>query len=311
MTEKERIAAEAEILQLTTKRDGAIQLENEMWAGILEQIALNNPAVLEHMNKFNGTLLEENDKKNAKLLDSQLHAYEGLNTITSDGTYKVKSTIDGSWNEITVKTDSATGEIIGLYDHLTGQQYGYTVDMADNIGILGQNHEVLAGQISTALANGEKAYVSASGVISTESGLIIGQMQDIKEATDGTKEGFVNINGTPSYLSNIDSYRQIQGIENNKLNNTLEKLNKNLENLKYLKNDDEGFKGNITMNNTFDYSKNEDFNEFTNKVMDTLCDKVQIFGNGFERKKVGGKEYVVPYNIADKNSKVRIKERRY
>ena len=128
-----------------------------------------------------------------------------MDKITKDGTYKVKSTTTGAWQEITVDVDEATGQIVGIYDHFTGKQFGYTNQMANNIGNVARKHSSSLTDVSNALKRGETAYITASGTIATESGTIIGQLENVKTAADGTKEGFVNINGTPVAIkSNAD-----------------------------------------------------------------------------------------------------------
>lgn len=196
-TGEDRKALEEQISIAETKKTELLQKNNELYDGYLAILHEKNPIVMDNINKFNGDELTAADIKSQELLRIHSAQYENLNSITESGTYMMYNTTDQMMQQITVTVDENTGEILGIYNDYTRSASGYTEEIANKTKEMGKEYTATSLEVQGALNNMEGATVNSSNQIVTKNGEVALSLQNVKYNADGTKEGILNLNGTP------------------------------------------------------------------------------------------------------------------
>lgn len=196
-TGEDRKALEEQISIAETKKEELLQKNNELYDGYLAILNEKNPIVMENINKFNGEELTAADIKSQELLKIHEAQYENLNSITESGTYMMYNTTDQMMQQITVTVDENTGEILGIYNDYTRSASGYTEEIANKTKEMGKEYTATSLDVQEALNNMEGATVNSANQIVTKNGEVALSLQDVTYNADGTKEGILNLNGTP------------------------------------------------------------------------------------------------------------------
>lgn len=187
-----RAALEEQISNLEKDRDEKIQIQNDIYDGYLQIAEEYNPKLLEGIDKYNGEILTNEDIQSRELFEEYKARYQGLEGITESGCYTMYNTWEGSMSEVAVVVDEKTGEVIGLHDKTANLTAGYYQSMADRAKSMADSQSASFGQIIGA----EDLYVNSSGNICEANGKVVATLRDVKNQTDGTREGIIDINGT-------------------------------------------------------------------------------------------------------------------
>lgn len=192
-TAEEQAAIQEQISNLEKDRDDKIQIQKDLYDEYLNIIEENNPKLLEGIDKYNGEVLTNEDIQSRKLLEEYTARYQGLQNITETGCYQIYDTYNSRWAEIAVVVDEKTGEILGIHDRTANLTAGYYQSMADEAQRMAESQSSSFNRIITTA----DMYVDMAGNLRDANGNIISSMQEVKTATDGTRQGIININGTP------------------------------------------------------------------------------------------------------------------
>lgn len=200
----EKEQAEAELQNQIEQRDMLIQNENEKWNGIIGACEERYPQYMDKINKYTGEEMSFWDRRKNERFQKEIAKYDEINRITEDGTYKLLNTETKTWDNIVVKTDEATGEIIALNKLNVSERgigrdsvVGYSKDICNQMDEEVRN-AIKNRSIMTSIMNGyTKATVDSNGNILDSNNKVIGSLDRMTTATDGTRQGFIDINGTP------------------------------------------------------------------------------------------------------------------
>lgn len=204
MSGLEKEQAEAELQNQIDQRDLLIQNENEKWNGIIGACEEKYPQYMDKINKYTGEEMSFWDRRKNERFQKEIDKYDEINRITEDGTYKLLNTETKTWDNIVVKTDEATGEIIALNKLNVSERgigrdsvVGYSKDICNQMDEEVRN-AIKNRSIMTSIMNGyTKATVDSNGNILDSNKKVIGSLDRMTTATDKTREGFIDINGTP------------------------------------------------------------------------------------------------------------------
>ncbi|MDH2337070.1 phage tail tape measure protein [Clostridium perfringens] len=218
--ETERAAMQEQIESLTAERDQKIKVNDELYDSYLKTLGEKNPAILAEINRFNGEILSEEDHKSQKMLSKLTKQYDGLKNITESGNYIMVNSTTGAWESVSVTVDKKTGEITGVYDSFHNNVGGYTAAISNEVKEMAKQHKVSAVDVNRALNDMSGTTINASGQIVDANGNIIASLQDVKTNADGTREGVLNLNGTPINIK-ADAGGAIKNLTDvqNKVNN--------------------------------------------------------------------------------------------
>lgn len=204
LTGLEKELAQQELDINIKKRDTLIQNENDKWIGIIGASEEQYGQYMDKINKYTGEEMGFWDGIANRRFNKELAKYDEINRITEDGTYRVFNTESKMWDNLVVKTDEATGQIIAL-DKLNisekgigrDKAIGYSQDIVNQMENETQN-AIKNRSIMTSIMNGyTKATVNSNGQIVDSQQNVIASLENVRETTDDTREGFIDINGTP------------------------------------------------------------------------------------------------------------------
>lgn len=200
----------------TQERDGIIQKQQETWQGCIDVVEQMNPNLVGTINKYSGEILNSQDIQAQKGLASLTTHYEGMNQVTTDGWYRMKNTTTGSMDDIYVSVDKNTGDITGAWNETTGVVGGYTDEMKQKVKELGDEHETQKLTISNDLGAIAGASVDSKNQMVNAFGEVIGQLENVTTASDGTRTGIIDLNGTPVEITTnadgtITSMHEVKG----------------------------------------------------------------------------------------------------
>ncbi len=195
--ETERAAFENEIEVLKSERDQKLNANNELYDGYLNIIAEKYPHILEQINKYNGEILQQEDIKSQEVLSKLKSQYDNMDSITQSGNYIMYNNSAKTWDAVTVTVDEKTGEIIGMYSEFAQKSGGYNKQISDSTYELSKNFNNSAININNALNSMSSCSVDTAGNIVDANGRVVTSLKNVKENADGTREGVLNLNGTP------------------------------------------------------------------------------------------------------------------
>lgn len=197
LTGEEKAAVEAQIANLEADKQRKIDIQNNLYDEYMNIIKENNPKLLDVINQFNGELLTQEDIKAQERLFSLMETYDGMNQITESGCYQLYNTEKGHWENVKVVVDESTGAIVGVHAEALGKTGGYTEQMAQDAENMARRQDGAYKAIGASMG----LYVDKGGTIKNANGEVVASMDDLKAHTDGTKQGIVDINGTPYQIT--------------------------------------------------------------------------------------------------------------
>ncbi len=225
MSETERNAALETITNMETERDKKIAIEQGLYDEFLRIIGEKNPEILEQINRYNGEILAEGDKRCRDQLNAELAKYDELNKITEDGLYSVYNNTTKTLDHIQVKTDATTGEIIAMgkvvsdeYGTRVTEITGYSDEYIKKLQEESSQAYFTRNAIREALADQSKITYDWKSNTMSYCGSVIGKFKDVTEEIDGTKTGIIDLNGTPVKII-VDKNGAIKNI--NDIQNTI------------------------------------------------------------------------------------------
>ena len=216
LNEEDRKAVEAQILKHQESRDKKIEAQYQLYDELLRITGEKNPDILAEINRYNGEILTADDKKAQQLAKQYDSNFAQLKTITESGTYYLYNQHAGMWENVTVKVDERSGQIIGLYSDMQNKSGGYTAAMGRDMEKLGKEHATAQKNIRKAVKDSETLTVNSSGQIVTANGKVVTSLEKITEGADGTRTGIITLNDTPvkvevnkdGAVTNLDAIRR-------------------------------------------------------------------------------------------------------
>lgn len=193
-SKEEQKSIQEQIYNLEKDKQDKIKIQEDLYQEYLNIIEENNPKLLDGINKYNGKVITNEDKACQERLNTLKKTYSGLEHITQSGCYEMYDTVNQHSSQVAVKVDKTSGEIIGVYDKTTGMTGGYCQSMANSAEKMANRQDASFRQIISA----EGMYVDyTTGAVCLANGQTVGSMDDLKKHTDGTRQGIIDINGTP------------------------------------------------------------------------------------------------------------------
>ena len=197
MNAEERANAEKQIADLEADRDRKVQEWQGLYEDFMDIIKENNPKMLNEINKFNGELLTESDKASQEMLADMQERYDNLDLISKSGMYYVYDSVAKENKNIVVNYDETTGEIVGIYDTTSNLVGGYTADMAQAARDMANDSNLAFSFLQGSLDMVVITAADGSEQVVDSCGNVVGALEDVETAADGTRTAVVNVNGTP------------------------------------------------------------------------------------------------------------------
>ncbi len=209
----EKVEIDKQIENLKVARDEKIGVESDLYQSYIDIINQKYPELMGSINQYNGEILTNADLNAQKQLEIMQSQYVGINQIQESGLYTMYNTSTGVYEQLAIKVDEDTNAIIGMHDVMNNRVGAYSVSMGESTKAMSDTQNASYKSV----VDHSRMYVDAQGNIYDANHVAVGSMNDLKSATDGTREGIVNINGTP-YNIRVDSSGTISKL--NEVNTT-------------------------------------------------------------------------------------------
>ncbi len=185
-------------------RDEALKQAEDAWKSDLETLYNAYPKARGMINedtgsKFNGGEIESQNK-----MDKIINSHSGLADITKSGVYALKNDTTKNLETLYVSVDETTGKIKGVLNGANGDIGAYSDEQKEKLLSL-QNEYSNTGSVVQQLANDHAMLNTNTDQVINSAGALIGELQNIQTAEDGTVTGILDLNGTPVQItSNAD-----------------------------------------------------------------------------------------------------------
>lgn len=197
LSEEEKKKVNETVTRLEESKTKELEINKQKYDEALKDAYEHNENLRTEFNRFTGELVAEKDRAYYEEYEQMMTHYEGIESITESGYKKVYDTATGTWKDLYVAIDEATGQIKGVYDLNTMNVFTMNKNderiLRDEVAVWNQTS---AGILANALIIGN-AYVDASGQITNASGVIIGKLGQVKNANGELVDAILDVNGNP------------------------------------------------------------------------------------------------------------------
>ena len=191
--ETEKQMYQKQIDNLEASKEKAIQTEQDKYDKYYNMALENNKNLEGVINEYNGKVLTKQEVTNRETLDEMKKAYDGIGEITKSGCYYMYNTVAGRYEQVAIKVDEKTGDIVAMHSNLSHKTGSAWKEIGESAEKMAQKEDA-AFQL---VAGSHIKYDETSNMVIDSATGIKYALEEVTEATDGTREGILNINGTP------------------------------------------------------------------------------------------------------------------
>lgn len=206
--ETEKQMYQKQIDNLEESKEKAIQTEQDKYEKYYNMALDSNKNLEGVINKYNGKILTNQEIENKKILDEMKAAYDGIGSITKSGCYYMYNTVAGRYEQVAIKVDEKTGDIVAMHSNLSYKTGSAWKEIGESAEKMAQKEDA-AFQL---VAGSHIKYDETSNMVIDSATGIKYALEDVTEATDGTREGIIDINGTP-YKITVDKEGTISDLK--------------------------------------------------------------------------------------------------
>ena len=209
--ETEKQMYQKQIDNLEASKEKAIQTEQDKYEKYYNMALDSNKNLEGVINKYNGKILTNQEIENKKILDEMKVAYDGIGSITKSGCYYMYNTVAGRYEQVAIKVDEKTGDIVAMHSNLSYKTGSAWKEIGESAEKMAQKEDA-AFQL---VAGSHIKYDETSNMVIDSATGIKYALEEVTEATDGTREGILNINGTPYNITvnKVDTIAALEEIE--------------------------------------------------------------------------------------------------
>lgn len=191
--ETEKQMYQKQIDNLEASKEKAIQTEQDKYEKYYNMALDSNKNLEGVINKYNGKILTNQEIENKKILDEMKVAYDGIGSITKSRCYYMYNTVAGRYEQVAIKVDEKTGDIVAMHSNLSYKTGSAWKEIGESAEKMAQKEDA-AFQL---VAGSHIKYDETSNMVIDSATGIKYALEEVTEAIDGTREGILNINGTP------------------------------------------------------------------------------------------------------------------
>lgn len=199
-----RAAADAEKTRLTEEWNAKKELIQGQYNEDYQYCVDHNENLLNVINKYTAEKMSHEDQSYNKSFEAAKAHYADMDNITADGCYRLWNNEEKCWNDVVVKVDESSGDIVSFCELVRGAHgytaqtvYGYSQDMAKSLGSISSSAAQNMSVVDGIFQNTAQVTVSSTGIMNNALNGTETQLEDVTSAGDGLKQGIININNTP------------------------------------------------------------------------------------------------------------------
>lgn len=199
-----RAAADAEKIRLTEEWNAKKELIQGQYNEDYQYCVEHNEKLLGVIDKYTGEKMSKKDRELNESFAKEAKYYRDLDSITEDGMYKLYNTSTNAWDQVMVKTDQSTGEVIGFVKMMKDQYgwhyediYGYNQKYVDSIRESASETVLNINRQIEQVKGWKNCKVTADGEVINSNGKSVGSFESLTRAEDDTYDGIIKINDNP------------------------------------------------------------------------------------------------------------------
>ena len=201
--------------EATAARDKALKQAEEDWQSDLATLYEAYPKAKGMLNEETGAKFSDGEIKSQGTMDKIMNSHSGLSDITESGVYALRNDTTKDLDTLYVSIDETTGKIKGLLNGSNGDVGAYSDQQKEKLLSL-QGDLANTGSAIQQLASDHAMLNTNTNQVVNSAGNLIGQLQGVQAAADGTVTGILNINGTPIQITSnasgeITSMQEVKG----------------------------------------------------------------------------------------------------
>ena len=139
---------------------------------------------------------EKETRQQNTLLELESH-YANLNSITKSGYYQMYNIITGTMDNVAIKIDDSTGQIVGMWEQSTNKCGEAMKGMGNEANNLANTIVLTKASMVDNYMQLANSTVNSSNQMINKNGEVVASLEDVKTHSDGTRTGIVDLNGTP------------------------------------------------------------------------------------------------------------------
>lgn len=182
---------------LCNARDRELAKNRENFSQYYNELKENNEKIAENINMITGEIMSEKETRQQNtLLELESH-YANLDSITQSGYYQMYNTITGTMDNVAIKIDDSTGQIVGMWEQSTNKCGEAMKGMGNEANNLANTMDLTKASMVDNYMQLANSTVNSSNQMINKNGEVVASLEDVKTHSDGTRTGIVDLNGTP------------------------------------------------------------------------------------------------------------------
>lgn len=200
--DKQNLQSELDDLQKT--RDESLKQAEEDWKSDLETLYEAYPKARGKLNEDTGEAFSVDELKSQDTMSKIQDSHSQLAGVATSGVYTLQNDVTKNLETLYVNVDEATGKIKGILNGTTGEIGAYSDEQKEKLMNLQDEYSKTGSEMQQLVTNQAMLNTSTDEVVN-HFGDVVGQLENVQTAEDGTVTGILNINGTPIQItSNAD-----------------------------------------------------------------------------------------------------------
>lgn len=183
-----------------TARDEALKQAEDAWESDLKTLYNAYPKARGMINEDTGAKLNDGEMKSQNKMDKIIKSHSGLSDITKSGVYALRNDTTKDLETLYVSVDETTGKIRGVLNGANGDIGAHSDEQKEKLLSL-QNEYSNTGSVVQQLANDHAMLNTNNDQVINSTGTLIGELQNVQTAEDGTVTGILDLNGTPVQIT--------------------------------------------------------------------------------------------------------------
>lgn len=200
MEGEDRASAERKIASLKAEKQQQSELLNKYYNDEYDALIKQNKNLEGELNRYTGEAMGTEDQACKRRFELMKSHYENINSVTESGLTRLYNNQSKTWEDVYVKIDETTGDIIGITNYWRDQEglhadqvTGYCESIKGSMDSLSQTAQNDYNYINRALIDSKNTHINTSNEIINSDGKVVGSLSQVKTAADGTRTGIINL----------------------------------------------------------------------------------------------------------------------
>lgn len=196
--DKQNLQNELDDLQKT--RDESLKQAEEDWKSDLETLYEAYPSARGKLNEDTGKAFSVEELNSQDDMSEIQYSHSQLEGITTSGVYTLQNDVTKNLETLYVSVDEATGRIKGILNGTTGEIGAYSDEQKEKLMNLQDEYSKTGSDMQQLVTNQAMLNTSTDEVVN-HFGDVVGQLENVQTAEDGTVTGILDLNGTPIQIT--------------------------------------------------------------------------------------------------------------